>query len=647
VGVTIRDTPGGPLNEIVAPDSLLGRDLRHPRFPEARMDELESTLKIRVDQRDVDTAMERIKATLEQGVTARFNRAMEAQAGGGGGAVSTGSPWSSPIFGGGRTLITRDQGAPGGGGGGGGGGPPRAKSTADGAADGGGRGGGGGDDDLRERARRRRFGLQPGSTAGGGGGATSLQSMVGLAQQALNSPVSTLANIGFKSITEQFAEASAARTVAGGAIGMAGALATKAFEGLGKNADVARHFGGYARELALAGRAGALTRDNGIWGWSGQTGADRGYDVIDPRRYWKTEWSRHGFTVGESTENLAEYRRGTGIRDYGRAVDFGTLAAAGVDPGEVGRFRGLKRFGFSDEATDPTRLVALAQGMGLEGPAITRMVAKMTHYIERMAMKGVQVSPGALVDFMRGAQATPGLGDLGERSQAAYESLGAMGGNIGDQMKSVAQQFAQAYVNQDVMRAALKMEGGATPLNLMRASARYASEPNLALGALQRAGLSNDMRTFIGAGAMPSLTIDQARDMTRPGAVMDRRGRNLGENMKLDVRGVDRVRDADTGNSIVDFMQLVGKGELDKLLYTMIDAKQASSVDAVEWGLDNWTAVGTAWIAEAGRNTEETRKLNETLRSVAATPAAWSEEVARLKEVLRDLETQMRMVNEK
>ncbi len=576
------------------------------------MADLEATLAITINRDDVDSAMAGIKADIEKGVQATFAKAAQmfgATLGrlglgggdGGGGAASTGTPGHAGGPSGGATST----GTPSGGGGGRSGGPPPAASTGSSAASTGGSTSSG-PASRPQHGRRGSHGYDV--TAG------DVRSVV---QQGVKSPLGLLQ----EAMTLKGMNVGG---FAGRAMGGAAAAIGTMVDGVSANVDVSKQFGAMARELALSGRAGALNGDgaNGVAGVrraagvSGGGGVDnygKPIDLIDPWGYFQAQHSGHGFSPSEALGNLRSYRTGTGLRES-NPVDFGSLAAAGIDAGVVGQFRSLKQYGFSDRTTDPTDLAGLAQRQGLQGPGVERYLSSIQSHIARLATRGVMLDPSAMRGFLAGIEGTPGLEGVGQRGVGAAESLSQRGMSLGDKMRDVHAQFAQAYIDQAVMRDASKSGGDA--LAIYRASMKHA-DPNEGLAALHRAGvgMSDRTRTMLGIGALPGMTPDEADRMTRPGAVIGR-----GDGMKLPVMDTSGVVESRYGESMDKWMELSGANQLRDLMHAMTSQKTAAKSDQIGWAWDRWPAMLTSGMDDLGNklfgNTEALERHSKALESV-------------------------------
>lgn len=424
-------------------------------------EDLETTLRIKVDKSDLDALKRSVAEAYADAVKAGMAAGSSGGSGGGGGG-RPGTTTSTASGDGGASPGGGGSGGGGGGGGGRGGGPPpgsKTRSTGD--DDGGGGGGGGGKKGRPVHDWRGRFvsgsidysdylaGGSATSTArflaSGAVGGSPFRAGIGLATTAFGDSLMDTARRKAELIDAQRTAGipESARDTMGilryaGPIGAAtsvigGAVAAHVDKGLDLQRDLSREYGQHAEDLAVAARQGNpwLASTSGAFGSA----------------YFARAAERQNGGLGreEAWQAMRGYSQGVGANNV-PFVDYLRLRGAGIDAGVTGNYAGNARFGATN--ADPTRLAAAAQGAGLSPSTIANLLQQLASNTRQLVSKGIPVDMDKAVAFIERAI---GMGKSPEQAANAASGLQAAGTSIYESLLEPGRQYGQAKLLQNIL----------------------------------------------------------------------------------------------------------------------------------------------------------------------------------------------------
>lgn len=492
------------------------------------MEDLESTLRIKVDRSDIKSALQETQRDYERSVTAMFAKFMGMGAGGpgaGGGAVSTAAPAASTASvafaqarDAGRAAVSS---------------APRARSSGD-------LGGGDEDPSIRSRARARR--MQRGDYMPEGGPVGALVSSAS-GIDSLGGGISAssrFAAAAIQSAARQRAEEIESGAIPGGPAAMgvlrfanplsigaaaAGAVVTKT---IGKSQSVGDRFAAMSRDLAMGTMGGAFpaferggrlnTREAFARGSHAELGAMSPEEIA---AYGLAYGQGVGYSRPVRTDDAAWRLRNTGASDQSI---FSVMANA--------------RLGVQN--ADPSRFVGLAQSQGLAGAGIDRYLQMIAEYTQRLAMKGIRLDMKDQQALLTAMRLRPGGEALGERAVSGMASMGAMASEIGDELMAPQRARAKMLMWQKVLA------GGGTYEDIVERAERFMGSPGEQFMAAQRGGA-------LGIKAvMPELSLAETRAMQ--GMTWGEIQRAKGQ--RFEIRTADKVQDEE-GNFLAQWAEIM------------------------------------------------------------------------------------------
>lgn len=619
------------------------------------MDELESTLRIRVDRTELDEALRMIREDLERSVTVSFTKALREARAAVGGAAGTGSggPGAGPAPASSANPSERRSRRRGGGAGDGGGGedaPPEPTSSAAPSA--------------RGRDARGRF--TSGQTAGeqlASASAAVSSASPSVQERDVRGRFAPPRATSSRDVADASAEDAEddrgapggrprryrpfrrgwqdehlasggldlSALVAGNPIGAAVRTGSSALRGaaLARAREIEE-----AREAGLTGPAMGLLRyatpvtiaaaiaTAGVGKALGESAGagDRFASMSQDMAFGAaagafSSFHKNGrlnaqraFAVGAdprfgamSPEEVAAYGRSFGQIGFNRVSDAardGMWQArnTGTSDGAINALVANERLGVS--GIDPRHAIVLAQRQGLFGSAVDQYLSTIAQHTQTMAMRGVRVDQQEMLGILRAASFTPGLMDLGERGPAALASLGGHASSVRDEFLAPFQKMGRARLWQ----AALRGSNG-TLDGLEESFDRLVSSSGDQLAAVHTGPASG----LVARAMMPQLTSKEARELTPENLEM---GQRLGKAFDplLGLITLDQIKDRD-GKSLLSWKGVnssIGASQME-------GAGTQESYEWQKWTTENrdkmWRDLG-GWIAGVGRDITEGLRLN-------------------------------------